>query len=147
MCFLFLLHLLLFALCLTTSLFYLSIQDVLQKLQRIPVLALLPIPAHNWNLRPGTLGKVHLQLHPFLRHRHGGLHLLRLHTHPLASGAGIFPRDLWGSAWEHHDAHELDWKEEMRGKKRQRITWAINTFSSFHFTLSHSTTVHNISLD
>lgn len=90
-----------------------SLQDELQEPEGVLGLAVLPVPAHHRHLRPGTLGKVHFQLHPLLRHRHGGVHLLRLRAHPRAPGTGVFLGDFWWTAREYDDADEL--------KSRRRI--------------------------
>lgn len=84
---------------LSTSIFLpSSLQDELQELEGVPCLAVLPVPAHHWHLCPGALGKVHFQLHPLLRHRHGDLHLIRLRAHPHTPCTGVFLWDLWRPA-------------------------------------------------
>lgn len=96
-----------------------SLQDELQELYGLPGLAVLPVPPHHRHLCPGALGKVHLQLHPLLRHRHGDLHLICLCAHPCAPRTGVFLWDLWRPAWEHHGTHELKEGENMGGKKQR----------------------------
>ena len=116
-----------------------SLQDELQEPFGVPGLAVLPVPAHHRHLCPGAVGKVHLQLHPLLRHRHGDLHLVCLCAHPRAARTGVFLGDLWRPAWEHHGAHELN-----EGEEEAAAGW-INMKSPYHFLLGpQSTSLHHV---
>lgn len=103
----------------------LLLQNELQELEGVPGLVILPIPAHHRHLCPGAVGKIHLQLHPLLCHRHGRLHLIRLRTHSRAPGAGVFLRHLWRPAGEHHGTHDLkETKQNMKVKRQKMCGWA-----------------------
>lgn len=116
-----------------------SLQDELQEPFGVPGLAVLPVPAHHRHLCPGAVGKVHLQLRPLLRHRHGDLHLICLCAHPREARTGIFLWDLWRPAWEHHGTHELN-----EGEEEAAAGW-ISMKSPNHFLLgSQSTSLHHV---
>lgn len=125
-----------------------SLQDELQELEGVPGLAVLPVPAHHWHLCPGALGKVHFQLHPLLRHRHGDLHLICLCAHSHTPCTGVFLWDLWWPAWEHHDPHELTGGGSMEVKRQWMsglawvpklfpITQLVRSWSTLSFYLHH----------
>lgn len=94
----------------------LSLQNELQEPEGVLGLAVLPVPPHYWYLRPGAMGKIHLQLHPLLRHRHGDLHLLCVCTHPRAAGTGVFLRYFWGPARKRYGTDELKPTEQHLDK-------------------------------
>lgn len=114
-----------------------SLQNELQEPEGVRGLAVFPVPPHNWYLRPGAMGKIHLQLHPLLCHRHGDLHLLCVCAHPRAAGTRVFLRYFWGPAREHYGTDELKptWIKDLHNQP-SIITKPMNTTSFFHFDQS-----------